>query len=284
MTYSEAVARFGRSYVRRMVARLQWQRPAPNVSLTHSGSPNPSERVTIALTASGRGAVLGGLTALAFDGLRDFEPARPTVVMPIGSKPPPYDDVFVHWSKWLGPLDVHPDRVPLRTRPQRSLVDAGSWAQSDAQARLFVIAGIQQGLATTRMMREALTRRGACKRRSVIVESVLDAAGGIQSLPERDFREICRRLRLPKPTRQSPVRGADGRYYLDVEWEQYAVAVEIHGMPHLRVRNWDHDLDRGNEISIAAKRLLIFSSFSVRHRQDRVSDQLIRMLTSAGLT
>lgn len=284
LSYADAIRQYGRSTVRRMIAAGLWQHPAPNVYVTHNGPLTDTERILVALVASGRRAVLGGLCALEADGFKGFSASRPTVIMPIGSKPPPYEDVIPHWSKWLGPEDVHPTRQPRRTRVQRSLVDAGSWAVSDAQARLFIIAGVQQGLTTTRLLREALSRRGACRRRSVIVESILDAHGGIQSLPERDFREICRRLRLPKPSRQVPVRGKDGRYYLDVEWKQYGVAVEIHGIPHLSVENWDSDLDRANEVVIGDRRLLIFSSFGVRHSADRVGDQIVRMLLSAGWT
>ena len=284
MTYAEAISRHGRSFVRRMIAQNSWQRPAPVVYVSHNGPLSRSERVEVARTACGAGAVLGGLTALGEDHFTGIEVSRPTIVMPIGSKPPPYGDVTTHWSKWLGDEDVHPLREPPRTRPQRSLVDAASWAVSDAQGRLIIIAGIQQGLSTTRMLREALTRRGHCKRRSIIIESILDAAGGIQSLPERDFREICRRLQLPKPSRQKPTRGKDGRYYLDVDWEDLRVSVEIHGMPHLAVEQWDADLERANEIVIGDKRLLIFSSFGVRHRSDRVGDQIQRMIIAAGWT
>lgn len=284
MTYADAVRQYGRAFVRRMIAQKRWQRPAPNVYVTHNGPLTWAERVHVALLASGTGAALGGLTALGIDRFKRFEDARPTVVMPIGSRPPPYDDVIPHWSKWLGEEDVHPLRKPRRTRPERSLVDAASWAAADDQARLIIIAGIQQGLSTTRLLRDSLTRRGRCKRRSIIIESILDAAGGIQSLPERDFREICRRLRLPKASHQRPVRGKEGRYYLDVEWTQYGVAVEIHGIPHLAVEQWDSDLDRANEVVIGDKRLLVFSSFGVRHRTDRVGDQLVRMLIGAGWT
>ena len=254
MTYAEAISRHGRSFVRRMIAQNSWQRPAPVVYVSHNGPLSRSERVEVARTACGAGAVLGGLTALGEDHFTGIEVSRPTIVMPIGSKPPPYGDVTTHWSKWLGDEDVHPLREPPRTRPQRSLVDAASWAVSDAQGRL------------------------------IIIESILDAAGGIQSLPERDFREICRRLQLPKPSRQKPTRGKDGRYYLDVDWEDLRVSVEIHGMPHLAVEQWDADLERANEIVIGDKRLLIFSSFGVRHRSDRVGDQIQRMIIAAGWT
>lgn len=199
MTFADAVEAFGRSFVRRMIAQEQWQRPAPNVYVSHNGALSPPERTAVAQLACGPGAVLGGLTALTVDGFTGVAHTRPIVVMPMGSKTPPYHDVIPHWSKWLGEEDVHPLRRPLRTRPERSLVDAASWAVSPAQARLIIIAGVQQGMATTRMLRESLTRRGTCHRRSIIVQSILDAAGGIQSLPERDLRDLCRRPHLPNP-------------------------------------------------------------------------------------
>lgn len=179
---------------------------------------------------------------------------------------------------------MHPLRKPPRTRPARSLVDAASWAGSDGRCRLIVISGVQQGVATTGMLREALQRRGACRHRALIVQSILDAAGGIQSLPERDFRQLCHTRGLPGASRQVAVRGKDKRYYLDVEWEQFKVVVEIHGIPHVAIANWDDDLDRANEVVIGDKRLLIFSSCSVRHRPDRVGDQVRRALATAGWT
>lgn len=284
MTYAEAISLHGRSLVRRMIAQGKWQRPAPNVYVTHNGPLSPAEHVEVARLACGKDAVLGGLTALGIDRFKGFDDAIPTVVMPIGSKRPPYDDVNVHWSKWLHDDDVHPLRQPPRTRPERSLVDAASWAANHSRARIIVIAGVQQGLTTTRMLREALKRRGTCRRRSVIVESILDAHGGIQSLPERDFRSLCRVRGLPIPNRQSPCRGKDGRYYLDVEWKLFGVAAEIHGIPHLAIGQWESDLARANEVVIDGKRLLIFSSFGVRHRQERVADQVERLLISGGWT
>lgn len=42
--------------------------------------------------------------------------------------------------------------------------------------------------------------------------------------------------------------------YLDVEWPEYGAGCEIHGIPHMRVLNWDADLLRANEIAIAGPR------------------------------
>jgi hypothetical protein len=88
----------------------------------------------------------------------------------------------------------------------------------------------------------------------IIAESVRDAEGGIESLPEREFELIRRRVRLPSPNRQQVLRRSDGRYYLDNDWPAFGVRVEIHGIPHMEVRNWDSDLLRQNDLSITSDR------------------------------
>ena len=56
----------------------------------------------------------------------------------------------------------------------------------------------------------------------------------------------------------------------------------MHGIPHMAVGRWDADLQRQNEVAIVGPRLLVFTSFAIRHRGEVVIDQLTRMLRSAG--
>lgn len=79
-------------------------------------------------------------------------------------------------------------------------------------------------------------------------------------MPGRDFDAVRRRFALPTPTRQRVLTRPDGRYYLDVCWDRLDAAVEIHGIPHLSVLQWDQDLFRANEIAIIGPRLRAFSS------------------------
>jgi hypothetical protein len=131
-------------------------------------------------------------------------------------------------------------------------------------------------------MHEAMGRRGPIRRRALIRESVLDAEGGIHSLPERDFDEIRIGAGLPRPTRQHRVKRPDGRYYLDAAWEKWNVAAEIHGVPHIEVAQWTEDIVRANEVVIAGPRLVAFTSYATRHRKAAVADQMRRLLESAG--
>lgn len=206
MRVAEAINRFGLGAARNSVDRGRWQRPCRGVVVLHNGPLGAQQSLEVALASAAPEAVLGGLTALGQDTFTGFEAPLPQLILPSGARKPSFKDALeVHWSTQLDERDVHPLRVPRRTRPARSLIDAASWTKNERRARAIVIAGIQQGLTHTRNLREALTRRGPCRHRALIVESILDAAGGIQSLPERDFGEVCRWAGLPPPSRPRAV-------------------------------------------------------------------------------
>ncbi|QGG42383.1 hypothetical protein [Aeromicrobium yanjiei] len=279
---SEVVAVRGRGAVRHAIASGRWQSPCRGVVVTHSGPLSLDERELVALHTCAPASALAGLSALRHDGFTGVETETTYVVLPEGADRPRDAPFSTHWSTDLGPQDVHPLKEPRRTRPARSLIDAASWCDSDRLARTIVIAGVQQGLVNDRLMHVALDRRGACRRRGLVRESILDASGGIHSLPEKDFDDIRRSAGLPPPTRQKVVRGPDGRYYLDVSWDALHIAVEVHGAPHQAVARWDADLIRGNEIVIDGRRLLIFTSYAIRHTPDVVAAQLTRMFAALG--
>ncbi|MGH3423804.1 MAG: hypothetical protein ACRDO8_03690, partial [Nocardioidaceae bacterium] len=156
-----------------------------------------SQEAWVALLGCPRGSALGGFTALGFDGFDGFTTELPTVVVPHGSDTPRNPGLRLFCSTMLDDEDVHPLRMPRRVRPQRGLVDEASWTRNERYARAIVLAGVQQRIAPTRHLRDALTRRGPCRNRAIIVESILDAAGGVQSLPERDFQTVWRSRGLP---------------------------------------------------------------------------------------
>ena len=284
MRVAEANARYGKGVVRQRVARGMWQRPCRGVIVTHNGPLTGEQAWAVALASAPPRSALAGPTALEVHGMDGFQDDQIHVVIPAGGRAPSWEGLVVHESGELSTADVHPLEQPRRTRVARSVIDLASWCTNDRYARAAVIAALQQGLANTARMRDALSRRGPCRRRGLIIESILDAAGGIQSLPERDFDALWRAAGLPRPTRQRRARTKDGRYYLDATWEALGMSAEIHGVPHHAVRQWDADLRRANEIVIGGDRLLIFSSYAIRHEQVAVADQLFRMARACGWT
>ena len=239
-------------------------------------------RAWVGLLACTSRSALGGRSALAFDGFEGFTERGVTVVLPPGATRPTLQGVEPRFSAMLDERDVHPLHRPRRTRVARSLVDFASWQTFERRERAIVLSGVQQRITSTRHLRESLTRRGPCRHRALIIESILDAAGGVQSLPERDFDRIRVRRGLPEPSRQAIVRRPDGSYYLDATWHAYDTACEIHGVPHMLVPQWDADLLRSNEVTILGPRLLAFSSYAIRREQEVVGDQLERALRRGG--
>ncbi|HLR85822.1 MAG TPA: hypothetical protein VK059_12780 [Nocardioidaceae bacterium] len=281
---AQADALFGREIVRHKVRSGRWRRPCRGVVVMHNGDLSGRQRAWVALFSATPRAALGGRSALEFDGFEGFAEKSITVVLPAGATRPAYADVEPRFSTMLDERDVHPLHRPRRTRVARSLVDFASWQDAERRARAIVLSGVQQRITSTRHLREALTRRGPCRHRALIIESILDAAGGVQSLPERDFDQIRTRRGLPVPDRQAIVRRADGSYYLDAAWAAYDTGCEIHGVPHMLVPQWDVDLLRANEVNIIGPRMLAFSSYAIRHEQEVVADQLERALRRGGWT
>jgi hypothetical protein len=282
MTTSYAVAVIGRGHLRAQLAARRWQRPYRGVIVMHNGPLTHDQVLWLTLLACPPRTVLGGLTAAALDGLEGFPQAGVFVQLPKGGRRPRLDGLVTSWSTHLGTDQVHPARTPPRTRITRSLIDGASSQQAPARARAIILAGVQQRLVVAESLEAALATRGACRHRGLIMESIMDAAGGLQSLPEWEFDLIRRRRRLPVPDRQRALRRQDGRMYLDNVWASYDVSAEVHGIPHLRVSRWEADLERQNEIIILGPRLICFSSYAIRHEADRVGDQLERALRRGG--
>jgi hypothetical protein len=283
---------FGAGHVRAQLAARRWQAPTRRVVLLHNGPPTEEQRVWTGLLSAPPGAMLHGLSAAQYDGLRGITPDVLTLVVPGSSRNcrkrlkdiAATWPVAIRWSTVLGPADVAPAALPPRTRLARSLVDAAAERVTERRARVIVLAGVQQRLVLPSALSDALSRRGRCRNRAIISEAVVDALGGVESLPESDFNNIVRRQNLPEPRRQQVLKRPDGRYFLDNDWPQYGVRAEIHGIPHFEVRNWDNDLLRQNDISIEGGGLLLFSSYATRHLQQKVGDQLGRMLRRRGWT
>jgi very-short-patch-repair endonuclease len=96
------------------------------------------------------------------------------------------------------------------------------------------------------------------------------------------FTTLVRRSDLPPPSRQAVRRRVDGRYYLDVAWDDYDVVAEIDGSHHRDVAQWEADVLRQDELVIGGDRVIRLLSWWVRDRPELVLDLLRRTLISAG--
>jgi hypothetical protein len=271
----------------------RWQRPARGVFIAHNGRLMDEQVLQVAVLWGGPGAALGGLTAATLDGLTGFDGKTPWgtcavhLVVPRGRKPRVWNLEFplaVHYSRNLGPADVHPARSPRRTRIARSLVDAASWMPTDRGAVAVLAAGVQQQLVRVGDLTAVVARNTRLRRRRLIGEALNDIACGAQALSELDFtRLVIREFQLPEPDRQSARRDSSGRRrYLDVVWERWKVAVEIDGATHMDALQYWDDMERDIDLSLDGYCTLRFPAFLVRAHPDVVAAKIRKALHKNG--
>ena len=285
VTAAYAIACLGESAVRWRLTSGRWQRPCRGVLITHSGPVTDRQVLWVAVLAAGSGAVLGGLAAARLDGLTGFDDRRIHVLVPeprqvrarqLGTAAL---TVAVHRSRLLGSADVHPARLPPRTRIARSLVDAAAWAGTDNRARAILAAGVQQRLVRPG---DLMTVAECCQRlnrRSLIRATLADIAGGAQALSELDFCRLTRRYRLPEPDRQViRLDPAGRRRWLDAFWRRARLVAEVDGLWHMDPPAWWADMRRDNDLTISGHRVLRFPAFAVRDHPDLVAGQIAAAL------
>ncbi len=99
----------------------------------------------------------------------------------------------------------------------------------------------------------------------LILETLDDVEGGSQSLPELEYVRGLRRHRLGLRTRQRVVKHVGGRYYLDADFEEWLVTVEINGSQHLLQQQKELDDIRRTRLGISGRLVIDIGSHTVRH-------------------
>lgn len=276
LTARDACATFGEGHTRWMIERGRWQRPARGVVVRHSGPLTRDDTLWCELLLQAPGAALAGLSAASLDGLRGFATPAVFVLAPRGVRIRPRDGVVVRSSLHLGNADIHPVRLPRRTRLPRSVVDAASWAGTELKTQAIIAASVQQGLVSPRSLDSVVQVLVKVHRRRLIVETIRDVAGGSLSEYELLFLKMCRRFNLPTPARQRRRKDAAGRWrYLDVDFDDYQLVAEIDGQQHMEALAWWEDMERNNDVVVEdGKTLLRFAGFALRRQPSHVAGVL----------
>lgn len=282
LTAESAIRILGRAAVRWRLASGRWQRAADGVLVTHSGPLTDQQRLWVAVLAAGDGAVLAGLTAARLDGLTGFDENRTHLLVPASRRVRKVlPGVVVHRSRLLGQAEVHPARLPPRTRLGRSLVDAAAWAATDRTARAILAAGVQQRLIRVAELGTVVQYSRRVPRRALMRDTLADVAGGAEALSELDFCDLVRRYHLPEPDRQFRRVDGEGYRWLDAVWEWARLVAEIDGRWHMDVRAWWADMQRDNALTVDGYRVLRFPAFAVRDSPKAVAGQIATALRQA---
>ncbi len=217
-------------------------------------------------------AALAGLTAVEAGGLRGFETPIVHVVVEHGRQ---VEDlrvgplrVTVHETRHLLPSHLNPTAPPPRLRLPRAVVESASDVAIGipGRARALIAAAVQQRLVRPDDLRIFAASRRTLPGRRLLLETIGDAQAGAHSLPEQRFRRGLRRAGLPEPRHQQALRRADGTWYLDNDFPDYLVSVEINGLQHYEQMLREVDDFRRAVLQIGGRMVVDLSSYAVRHQ------------------
>lgn len=270
-----------RGELRAQIAARRWQRVWTRSVCVHTGEVSARGRQWAAVFEGGDRAMLDGEASLVASGLQNYQVSVLRVSVPRGVKPLRATGLDIRRTRRWSAAERVVTGVP-RTRVPVAAVRAAMWAASDKQAALLLTMPVQQGMTTPELIGRALLTVRRDRRRRLMHAVVTDLIGGVRSLGELDFARQCRRRGLPEPSRQRVRRGKDGRYYLDVIWDDFGLVVEIDGIHHSWATSVVPDALRQNEVSLGRATVLRLPLLGLRVAADEFFDQIDRGLRAGG--
>lgn len=267
--------------VKAQLRARRWRRTGQQSVAVTTGKLSDKARRRVAVFETGPRAALDGVTALQEAGLKTITEAVLHVIAPKSSEPRRSAGVRVHESRRFREADVLTNGV-RRVRPAVAAVHAALWAASDRQAVLYVVAAVQQRLARVEDVEEALKAVRRHRRRRLLLRVVRDIAGGAQALRELDFAAVLRRRGLPEPSRQTIVQRRGRRAYLDVDWEEWAVSLELDGEQHEEASARLEDVLRDLDVAATGRTTLRLPLWAMSVDEEAVLDGLEAVLRSRG--
>jgi hypothetical protein len=264
-----------RGELRAQVAARRWQRVWTRSVCLHTGEVSGLGRQWAAVFEGGDRAML------VASGLQNYHSSVLRVSVPRGVKPLRGTGLDIRRTRRWAAADRAASGVP-RTRVPVAAVRAAMWAQSDKQASLLLTMPVQQGMTTPELVGRALLAVRRDRRRELLHAVVTDLLGGVRSLGELDFARECRRRGIPAPDRQVVRRGRDGRYYLDVCWDDFGLTVEIDGIHHTWATSVVPDALRQNEVTLGRSTVLRLPLLGLRVAADDFFEQVERGLRAGG--
>lgn len=259
----------------------RWRAVHSQSIAVHTGPLGQPGHHWAAVFEAGDRGCLDGASALIAGGLAHYTEDVVRVSVPRGVLVRRAAGIDIRQTRRLEAADLAPFGIP-RTRPEVAAVRAGLWAQSDKQATLLLTMTVQQGFTSAERLGAQVMRLRRARRRILLTTVITDLLGGVRSLGEHEFAQMCRLRGVPEPTRQVVRKGPGGQWYLDVAWEPWGVVVEIDGIHHEWATNVVADALRHNAIALDRSLVLRLPLLGMRVAPDEFFAQIIEALVARG--
>lgn len=235
----------------------------------------------LALVQVGRGAAIGGVTALQLAGLKGYDDKAIHVWVRKSFSKASAEGVDVHESRRWTTDDLVGSGIP-RATPTIAAIQSALWAKTGRQAATLLAMAVQQRLVHPEELGVEFDRVRRHQFRTLLRQVIADISGGAQSINELDFAVLCRAHGLPEPTRQERRQSPQGRIYLDVYWEAYRVRLEVNGAGHGILVNAMSDEIRTLDAQAEGDAAVQVSVLTIRVEPLPLMEALRRLLRSRG--
>lgn len=247
----------------------------------HHGPLVDEDRWRAALVAVASTARLGGITALQAAGVSGLEDTDVHVWVRKSTHKGAAPGVVLHESRRWTDDDALDTGIP-RATPAVAAMQAALWARTTRQAAFFLVLAVQQRVVRPEQLAEQLERVRRHRFRRALAPVIGDLAGGSHSMHELDVIRMCRQRGLPEPTRQSLREDEDRRRYVDVEWRELGICLEVQGAHHGQLLQTLDDDIRLVDLSRDGSTAVSISVLTLRTNADAFFAALERLFVARG--
>lgn len=272
--------------VPRWLVRLElragrWQRSGRQTVVVHNGPIDGPTRRWVAVLEAGPRAALDGVSALQAAGLDVLTDELVVVAVPRGTRRRRVRGARIRETRRYREQDVLRSGIP-RTLPAVAALHAALWAVTDRQATYLLTVAVQQGLCRPAALSDAATAVRRHPRRRLVAQVVLDLAEGCRSLGELDVARAMRTRGLPEPARQAMRRRPSGTQYLDADFPDHDVTLEVDGVQHDLPDQRLADLVRDVVLATEGRTVVRIPLVAWRLDEDAVLEALEGLFVSRG--
>ncbi|MGH3095915.1 MAG: type IV toxin-antitoxin system AbiEi family antitoxin domain-containing protein [Streptosporangiales bacterium] len=207
----------------------RWRRTYPGVYATITGRLSREGEIWAALLYAGEGATVSHQTAAELHGLVDDADAEVDVMVPVGRRVRSRRRVRVHYAHRL-PQTRNKVRVPPVVGIDDTVLDLVDASAHPREAVDWVSRAVQRRRTTAGRLRSALESRKKIRWRDAVSGVLADVSTGAETPLELAYLRLVERAHgLPTGTRQRHRKVGRATQWIDVDYEEYAVRVELDG-------------------------------------------------------
>jgi hypothetical protein len=189
--------------------------------------------------------------------------------------------VVVHRSKRVD-VARHPGLQPPRTRIEETVLDLAHSAATFDEAASWLCRAIGGRFTTAERLGAAIAARGRLRRRAGLLAALEEVGDGAHSLLELRYVKVERAHGLPQAKRQARLSRRGRTIYRDNLYQEYGLAVELHGQAAHPVENRWRDVRRDNAGLAEGVVTLRYSYADVTERPCQVAAQVGQALRIRG--